>query len=153
MREFTIAAATNSERDWCARLMAASEPWLTLGRDFEDCVTRCSHPEYLLYVAHEGAEACGFVLMHPRGVAGSPYVASVAVAAEFRGRGVGTRLMEFAEAHFRGGARHIFLCVSSFNGRARALYERMGYEAVGDLRDYVIEGASETLMKKRLVAR
>jgi ribosomal protein S18 acetylase RimI-like enzyme len=40
--------------------------------------------------------------------------------------------------------------VSSFNVRARRLYERRGYEAVAELEDYVIDGASEILMHKWL---
>jgi ribosomal protein S18 acetylase RimI-like enzyme len=83
-------------------------------------------------------------------VAGSPYVASVAVAPEARGRGAGTALMEFAERRWPE-ARHLFLCVSSFNAGARRLYERLGFRAVGTLENYVIEGAGETLMHKRLV--
>ena len=47
-------------------------------------------------------------------------------------------------------ARHLFLCVSSFNHRAYAFYERQGYSPVGVLEDYVVEGASEILMHKRL---
>jgi RimJ/RimL family protein N-acetyltransferase len=44
----------------------------------------------------------------------------------------------------------VFLCVSSFNERARALYEQLGYETVGELRDYVVRGQSEWLMRKTL---
>jgi len=47
-------------------------------------------------------------------------------------------------------ARHIFLCVSSFNGRASQLYERRGYVVVGELKDYVVAGESEILMHKKL---
>jgi ribosomal protein S18 acetylase RimI-like enzyme len=45
----------------------------------------------------------------------------------------------------------MFLCVSSFNTRARQLYERRGYVQVGEFPGYVIAGASEILMQKRLV--
>jgi predicted GNAT family acetyltransferase len=48
-------------------------------------------------------------------------------------------------------ARHIFLCVSSFNTEARRLYERRGYRQAGEFPDYVMAGASEILMHKRLV--
>lgn len=150
MEKFTIAPAAEAEREWCARLMSESDPWVTLGRQYDDCLQRCLHPEYLLHVAHDDGQPCGFILTHPRGVAGSPYVASVAVAPAWRGHGIGTRLMEFAEQHFAGTSRHIFLCVSSFNERAQALYRRLGYQVVGVLQDYVIEGASETLLHKRL---
>lgn len=129
--------------------MAFTDPWLTLGRNYQDCLTRCSHPEYTLLVARDSSGRCGFVLLHPRGVAGSPYIASIAVASEFRGRSIGAALLAQAERFFPG-ARHIFLCVSSFNPRARQLYERLGYREVGVLDDYVIPGASEILMHKRL---
>lgn len=89
-------------------------------------------------------------MVHPRGLAGSPYIASVADAETRQGVGLGTRLLDFAESRFRTDARHIFLCVSSFNARARRLYERHGYEAVGELTDYIIDGASEIVMHKWL---
>jgi [ribosomal protein S18]-alanine N-acetyltransferase len=130
--------------------MAASEPWIRLGRGLEACRAACRRPGQELLVARDGAGPCGFVLVHPRGVAGSPYVASIAVAAERRGEGVGRRLLGFVEDRFRPEARHIFLCVSSFNARARRFYEREGYTAVGEFADYVVDGASEILMHKWL---
>jgi [ribosomal protein S18]-alanine N-acetyltransferase len=146
----TITRATAEDSCWCARLMSDSDPWVTLGRGYKDCLARCRHPEYELWIAREEAGVpLGFILLHPRGVAGSPYVASVAVAPEARGRGAGTELMALAEKRWPE-ARHLFLCVSSFNAGARRLYERLGFRAVGTLEDYVIEGADEILMHKRL---
>ena len=84
---------------------------------------------------------------------GSPYIASIAVAHTHRGKNIGTQLVTHAERFFADEARHIFLCVSSFNSRARRLYERLGYETIGELRDYAIDGASEVLMHKCLVKR
>lgn len=144
-----ITAAHPGDAEWCAHLMASSDPWVTLGRTYEDCLARCCHPEYTLLLARQTRECCGFILLHPRGVAGSPYIASVAVAPQFRGQSVGAALVAQAEIAFPG-ARHIFLCVSSFNLRARQLYERLGYRQVGKLEDYVLPGASEILMHKRL---
>ena len=145
-----INPATMEEREWCAGLMAGSDPWITLGRTIEVCRPICHDPEYMLYVAHLEDKPCGFILLHRRGVAGSPYIASIATHESFRGKGVGSRLLAFAEDLFRSKARLIFLCVSSFNDRARKLYERKGYEVVGELKDYVIDGASEILMHKWL---
>ena len=130
--------------------MAASEPWITLGRDYERCLARCRAAELKVIVARRSGEPCGFVLLHPTGVAGSPYIATIATAEAVRGQGVGSALLEAAERWITG-ARHIFLCVSSFNTRARQLYQRRGYAQVGELPDYVIPGASEILMQKRLV--
>jgi len=151
MAPITIEAATEAEREWCAQLMARSDPWITLGRDVAQCRARCGDPEDLLLVAHAGPEPCGFILIDLRGVAGSPYVATIAVAEHARGQGVGTLMLAHAESLFAGRARYIFLCVSSFNVHARRLYERLGYSLVGEFKDYVIDGASELLMHKRLV--
>jgi ribosomal protein S18 acetylase RimI-like enzyme len=40
--------------------------------------------------------------------------------------------------------------VSSFNPRARELYERLGYEFIGELKDYLVRGHSELLMRKTI---
>jgi ribosomal protein S18 acetylase RimI-like enzyme len=145
-----IGEATDGERLWCAQLMASSEPWIALRRGLDVCRAACVDPAYLVLVARRGTVPCGFIRLHPRGVAGSPYIASVAVTESERSLGVGAALLEAAEARFEGKARYLFLCVSSFNGRARAFYERHGYRFVGELPDYVIDGASEMLMGKRL---
>jgi len=144
-----IGTATEEEKVWSAQLMASSEPWITLGRGFEACRAYALDPAYLTLVARRAGAPLGFVRIHPRGVAGSPYVASIAVVPEVRGEGVGTALLEEAERLYPK-ARYIFLCVSAFNLRARALYERHGYALIGELPDYVIDGASELLMAKRL---
>jgi len=130
--------------------MARSEPWTTLGIGIEECRKACRDDDCLLYIARAGTEPCGMIILHRRGVAGSPYIKSIAVAEDFRSRGAGAALVEFAENRFRSEARHMFLCVSSFNIRARAFYERHGYTAVGEFKDYIIHGASEILMHKRL---
>ena len=83
-------------------------------------------------------------------MAGAPYIVSLAVREDLRGTGVGSRMLEFAEDFFRGESRHIFMCVSSFNGRARQLYERLGFETVGEFKNYIVEGESEFLLWKRL---
>jgi ribosomal protein S18 acetylase RimI-like enzyme len=149
MDEIEIGEATTAEREWCARLMAASEPWVTLRRGTDVLLPAALDPEYVVLVARRGGSPCGFIRIHPRGVAGSPYVASVAVAESERGRGVGTALLDATEARYPK-ARYVFLCVSSFNTRARALYERHGYRLVGELPDYVVDGYSELLLGKRL---
>jgi len=148
--EVTFRAATDDDREWAAQVMAASEPWLTLRRDLEACRAVANQTETELFVALRGGVRGGFIRLQRRGVAGSPYVATIAVAPEQRGTGLGTALLHFAEERYRADCRHIFLCVSSFNTRALQLYEREGYRQVGELKDYVIEGASELLMHKRL---
>lgn len=149
MSVLTIGEATAAERLWAGRLMASSEPWITLGRGEDACRAASVDPDYVVLVARRDGLPLGFARLHPRGVAGSPYLASIAVDPSARSRGVGAALLEAAERRFPG-ARWMFLCVSSFNTRARALYERRGYRRAGELPDYIVDGFSETLMVKRL---
>ncbi|HNY39027.1 MAG TPA: GNAT family N-acetyltransferase [Bryobacteraceae bacterium] len=148
----TIDRARPDEAEWCAAVMADTDPWVTLGRTYEASLVRLKREGSELFVARRGDVRLGFILMDRYGVAGSPYIASVACTAEARGRGIGSALLEFAERLYPD-ARHIFLCVSSFNAEARRLYERRGYTLTGTLKDYAIDGADEFLMTKRLDAR
>jgi ribosomal protein S18 acetylase RimI-like enzyme len=147
---FAIAVATGDDGEWAARLMAASDPWITLGRGIDQCRAACQRPEIVQFVARAGEERCGFALVNPRGVAGSPYLAAIATAAAWRSRGAGAALLDRCERHAALTSRHFFLCVSSFNTGARAFYARQGYRQVGQFDDYIIEGASELLMYKRV---
>jgi hypothetical protein len=51
-----IDPASEEDREWCARLMAGSDPWITLGRDLEQCRAKCRQPEYELFLARRGDE-------------------------------------------------------------------------------------------------
>ncbi|MFP4597447.1 MAG: GNAT family N-acetyltransferase [Persicimonas sp.] len=60
---------------------------------------------------------------------GTWYVNAVAVFEAFRGRGLGTQLMDLAEQLARdSGADELSLIVAENNDGARRLYERLGYE-------------------------
>ncbi len=133
-----------------AHLLANSEPWITLRITLDQCKKNCHNPDFLLFIAYTGNKPSGIIIIDPKGVAGSPYIKSVAVYPEFRGKGIGVSLLSFAEGLFRGKSKYIFLCVSSFNKRAQKFYDRNGYKVVGELKDYIIEGASEILIHKRL---
>jgi [ribosomal protein S18]-alanine N-acetyltransferase len=145
-----VSAASADDREWAASLMASSDPWITLGRGIDACRAACQRPECVLFVARCGDERCGFALVNPRGVAGAPYLASIAVAPAWRSHGVGALLLDHCERDAARSSRHFFLCVSSFNARAQAFYNRQGYRQVGEFEDYVVDGASEHLMYKRV---
>jgi len=133
----------------CAAMMCNSEPWLTLGRTFDESLTIITDPSQEVYVATDGAEIFGFIIIQMRG-AFTGYIRSVVVDPDARGNGLGTRLVEFAEKRIFRDTPNVFLCVSSFNPRALALYERLGYERIGELKNYLIDGASELLMRKTI---
>lgn len=145
-----IHVASETEKDMAARLLASSEPWITLRISADQCQKNCHNPDFQVYIAYIGDKPSGIIIIDPKGVAGSPYIKSIAVYPEFRGKGVGATLLSFAEELFRSRSKYIFLCVSSFNLRAQKFYEKNGYKVVGELKDYIIKGASELLIHKRL---
>ena len=150
MDPIQIKLALDSEREWSSRLMAGSQPWIKLRVSLEQCREACYSKDYQLFIAHSGKEPVGFLLLQSHGVAGSPYIKSICIAEKARSKGLGQTLMQFAENLFRPTSKNLFLCVSSFNIRARSFYEREGYTAVGELKDYIIAGESEILMHKSL---
>ena len=80
---------------------------------------------------------------HPR-PADVPEVEDLFVAAAYRSTGVGSRLLQEAEASARRhGFDRLGLAVSVGNARAARLYERAGYEDAG-LGEFWIEGARAT---------
>jgi ribosomal-protein-alanine N-acetyltransferase len=145
-----ISDALDHEREWAARLMAASEPWITIGRNVDETRDLLGASDARLFIARRQSEPCGFLLIRPRGVVYSPYIASLAVSEQDRGKGIGTQLLQFAEDLYRSESNHLFMCVSSFNTRAKELYDRLGYTVVGEFKDYAMAGASEYLLYKRL---
>ncbi len=153
MSELTIERATADDREWAAGLMARSDPWVTLGRTIDHCRRALVDADAQVFVARLDGRPRGFLILQPRGAVGAPYLRSIGVDEGLRGRGIGTALLRFTEEYFRRSSTHLFLCVSSFNPRARALYERCGYRQVGELPDFIVEGASEILMYKRLDGR
>ena len=136
-----------AEAEACAELMAASEPWRTLGRSVEASRRIIDDPTREVYVAEDSRGLAGFMILCMVG-AFVGYIQTICVAPDRRGQGLGSRLVAFAEARIAPVSPNVFLCVSSFNHDARRLYERLGYEYVGELRDYLISGASELLYRK-----
>lgn len=131
----------------CARMMARSEPWITLKRDYAASLEIINDPMREVYIAARKGEIVGFIIIILRG-AFTGYIQSICVAPEWRDRGVGGQLMAFAERRILDESPNVFICVSSFNKGALRLYKRLGYETIGELKDYVISGYSEILMRK-----
>ena len=131
----------------CAQMMSTSEPWITLGRSFEQSLRIIQDPTREVYVARNEGRIAGFLILCMTG-AFVGYIQTVCVDPELRDRGLGTRLVRFAEERIFGECPNIFMCVSSFNTEAKRLYLRLGYEVVGELRDYIVAGHSEILLRK-----
>ena len=113
----------------------------------------------VMVVAWLESRPVGRVIMHWRPVPEAPvewqhgvaFLEEFIVLHAYRSQGIGTAILSEAEHRARGrGLGRMAAGVGVDNHRARALYERVGYRAVGELPDYFIDGASEILMHKRL---
>lgn len=138
-----------AEAEICARMMANSEPWITLRRDYDASLKILTDSSREVYLAILNGEIVGFTILVMRG-AFVGYVQSVCVAPEWRSKGIGSQLMAFAEKRIFSETPNAFICVSSFNSSAQKLYERLGYEVIGELKDYIISGYSEILLRKTI---
>jgi ribosomal-protein-alanine N-acetyltransferase len=136
-----------SEARACARLMVETEPWITLRRDFESALGLVTDRTKEVYVARAGRELTGHVVVNMHGPFAG-YIQALVVGPEWRGRGIGARLLSFAEERIFRESPNVFLCVSGFNEQAQRFYARLGYERIGELKNYVIAGESEFLMRK-----
>jgi ribosomal protein S18 acetylase RimI-like enzyme len=147
-----IRRITDTEdQNWCAELMASSEPWISLKRTYEDgqALMRVTEGGMEAYLAKIGNERLGFVVIKMAG-AFVGYIQIVAVAAQSRGMGIGNVLLDFVEARIFEQSPNAFICVSDFNEKARKLYESRGYQLLGKLENYLENGFTELLLRKTI---
>ena len=137
------------EAEICARMMANSEPWIALRRDYDTVLKILTDPAREVYLATVDGQIVGVTILVMHG-AFVGYIQSVCIAPEWRRKGIGSQLMAFAEKRIFSETPNAFLCVSSFNKGAQQLYERLGYEVIGELKDYIISGPSELLLRKTI---
>ncbi len=148
--------------DDCARIVAGDPLWERYGvtlRSARQAIGRelragrrpgaASREAAELAVAHHGGRLVGFIWFHLRGTFHhSGYVRWIAVAPEAQGRGVGRRLMRYAEQRIFEAGPNVFLMVSDFNEQAQRFYEALGYKVVGKVPDYIVPGIGERVYRK-----
>jgi ribosomal protein S18 acetylase RimI-like enzyme len=138
----------------CDAIVAASEPWKTLGErfDFAAALSRKIRPHDRAYVCMVENKAAGFIIFSPQPLfARGGYIRAIGVAPSLRRLGIGAKLLSFAENIISGFSPHSYLCVSSFNRKAQAFYKHAGYTRVGRLQDLILPCASEYIYWKRLI--
>jgi ribosomal protein S18 acetylase RimI-like enzyme len=149
MREqFTITQTTDAKKiTTCADMMSKTNPWVTYTMDLTLCLKAFEGDCKEIYVLENENEIVGFAILQ---VCGSfkGYIQSLCVSEKFRGKGIGTKLLQFCEERIRKISPNIFICVSSFNKGAMKLYYEFGFKLVGELNDFVKEGFTELLLRK-----
>jgi ribosomal protein S18 acetylase RimI-like enzyme len=131
----------------CAELLVASEPWVTLGLTFAQALARLTHPTREILVVPVNDQIVGVMILDLAGPLNG-YIQILAVHPDWRGRGVGSQMITWAEERIFRQSPNVFLCVSSFNERAQIFYQRLGYQRVGELPDFLTAGHAEMLLRK-----
>ncbi|MEN9700724.1 MAG: hypothetical protein RIR55_27 [Bacteroidota bacterium] len=133
----------------CANLMYNSDPWITLGMNFNDCIVAFEGNHRQIFVLKEKSknQIEGFIIIQPQGTF-KGYIQTICVSESCRGKGYGTLLLQFAENNILTYSPNVFICVSSFNQKALALYIKLGFELVGELPNFVKAGFTELLLRK-----
>jgi len=104
----------------------------------------------VVLTAEADGRMLGLAWWSPRGgFARSPYLRLLVVARDAVGRGTGAALMDAFEAAAFAAAADAFALVTMDNDAARRFYARRGYAEVGQLPDYVREGITEVVLRKR----
>jgi ribosomal-protein-alanine N-acetyltransferase len=127
--------------------MASNEPWITLQRSYKDSVELLQNPLSELYLLSQNDQRIGFIMIKLKG-SFTGYIQTIVITKEARGKGIGEAAIRYIEALIFLVSPNIFICASSFNTRALKLYHSMGYETIGLLKNYVVEGYNEVLMRK-----
>ena len=144
----TIERTTKqADFDYCALMMAESDPWITLEMDFDSCIQAFEGVSKEVYVVKYNTEIAGFVILQINGTF-KGYIQTICIGNDFRGKGLGKKVLNFCEERILKISPNIFICVSSFNIKALRLYRDFGFEIIGELKDFVKEGFTEILLRK-----
>ena len=138
-----------SEARACAQIMAVSEPWITLQRSYNQSLKIVTNPLREVYVAVVKSEVIGFIILQMEGTF-TGYIQTVAIKDGWRSRGIGSQLLAFAEGKIFSKKPNVFMCVSSFNKKAQKLYRRLGYEKIGVIKNFIVNGHDEILLRKTI---
>lgn len=135
----------------CARMMSATDPWVTLGLGYDECLKAFDGAFKEIFLLRKNGQILGFVIMQTQG-SFKGYIQTLCIDSACRGAGYGTRILQFCEERILQYSPNIFICVSSFNHGAIQLYTKFGFELVGELKDFVKQGYTELLMRKTVGA-
>ena len=101
----------------------------------QDAHYREHYPGATLDVVEVGGEPAGRLYVH-RGPS-DIRIMDIALVPPFRGRGIGTRLLQALSEEASGSGRRLSIHVE-MNNPARALYERLGFEPAGEHGVYLL---------------
>ena len=137
----------------CVYILQNSELGTVYFSDYKktvDLLLRALEQRELFVALNDNEDCLGFMYFMPKGVFGSyPYLHILAVKEEYRNLGIGKQLIKYFEENSSDySSTKYFLTVDDFNPQARKLYESLGYQRVGELKDFYKDGITSYIMMK-----
>lgn len=133
--------------------LAAIDPWARLGTSsagLEQTFLSSSMPGRQGWCMHVDDAPAGAMIVQENWLLG-PYLQHLSVLPRYQREGLARRALGWWETNARGQhQRNLWLCVSSFNEPAKALYQANGFKQVGVLDNLLVVGLDEVLMRKQL---
>ena len=121
-----------------------ADPWSK-----EDLQNVLKFPVYQSFLAEDGGQVCGYGCLIQ--LFETAEVGNIAVDIPFRGKGIGTALLNAMHEKAKMlGATECLLEVRVSNAPAIGLYEKYGYERYGVRAKYYADGEDAVLMRKSL---
>lgn len=154
-------ATVEADRDAILRIadrepLFSREEAATVAELLHDYFTRPDHGGYFFLTAEAEGGVTGFACYGPTPLTRGTYdLYWVAVAGEFKGRGIGRALVEQVEREVRTlGGRLLVVDTSgtAAYGRTREFYEQLGYQRAATIPDFYREGDPLVLYIKPLRA-
>jgi ribosomal protein S18 acetylase RimI-like enzyme len=136
----------------CAKMMSATDPWITLEMDYEQCLKAFDGDFREIWLLEIEKQISGFVIIQTCGTF-SGYIQTICIDNAYRGKGYGRKLLQFCEDRILKFSPNVFICVSSFNKGALKLYLDFGFKLIGEMENFVREGYSEILLRKTVGPR
>jgi len=124
-----------------------NEPWITLQRNYEDSLKLLQDPISEVYLLRDDQQRIGFVMIKMKG-SFTGYLQTIVISEQARGKGIGEAAIRYIEELIFESSPNVFICASSFNIGAQKLYQKLGYEVIGVLKDYILKGYDEVFMRK-----
>lgn len=143
---------TRDEATTIGAMCAAMEPWLSYPFTEAQLIAffAAIEPAAPRFALHVDGALAGTLVVRLNWMRG-PYIHMLAVAPQLHGRGLGGRILAWAEAEARrNGDRNLWIAVTETNTAARRLYERHGFALTATLDGLVKDDRTELLLRKRL---
>lgn len=146
--EMTYRPMREADLDALIRIERAAYPYPWSLGNFRDCL----NTGYSCWVGEIDGSIAGYWLM--MNVVDEGHILNCCIAPQWQRRGFGRQIMahlfEVARGH---NTRHLFLEVRQSNVPAKRLYESLGFESIGQRRDYypTDSGREDALVMRRVL--